>query len=122
METHKLKEAFILIISLFGVVFFGYSWLSSSYNDKRTNYNYLENNIGQFTFVIFLLFFIYNLLKFIDKDSLFLPSILILLAITVICSIVLKIYLWAVATALLLGILTYSLRKWLTKRSNRSCI
>lgn len=122
METHKLKGAFTLIISLLGVVFFGYLWLSSSYNDTHTNYNYLENNIGQFTFVIFLLFFIYNFFNFIDKDSLFLPSILILLGIILVCSIMLKIYLWAPAIALLLGISVYSLRKWLMKKKQSCCI
>jgi len=70
MKTVDLKNMLIIFISFIGVLYFAYTWVSKSYNDIP-NYDFLNNNFGQFAFTVFLTLFIYRFLKILDKENFF---------------------------------------------------
>lgn len=112
MKTLKFKDIAILITSFIGVMFFAYIWLSPNYNDTL-NYNYLKNNFGQFTFFGFLMLFIYNFLKLIGKEKLFLIFIIISFIGIFILYLSSKIFLWPFTIVLVISFLFFLSRKWL---------
>lgn len=107
-----MKNVILLIVSLLGVLFFGYTWLSSSYNDSL-DYNCYENSFGQFVFFGFLAFFIYGVLKVLEKETLF--SIIIIIAFVAILILYLTkhLFLWPLAIVLLIAMLFFKLRNYL---------
>ncbi|WP_312285889.1 hypothetical protein [Chryseobacterium gleum] len=114
MESYKLKNAVIMIMSFLGVLFFGYTWLSTSYNDV-SNYDYLRNNFGQFAFCSFTMFFIYHFLKNLKKERLFLTIIIISFVAIVTIYIVNNVFLWPSAIVLFISLLFFLVRKYLWK-------
>jgi len=112
MKTLKSKDIIILIMSFIGVMFFAYIWLSPDYNNAL-NYNYLQNNFGQFTFFGFLMLFVYNFLKLIGKEKLFLIFSIISFAGIFILYLLSKIFLWPFTIVLIISLLFFLSRKWL---------
>lgn len=51
------------------MIYFGYTWLSKVYNNL--GYDYLENKIGQFTFFVFTMVFVYRTLTFFNHEKYF---------------------------------------------------
>ncbi|WP_027388550.1 hypothetical protein [Chryseobacterium gregarium] len=112
MESLKLKGIIIIMISFLGVIFFGFTWISPHYNDIG-NYNFLNNNYGQFAFSAFLVNFIYNLLKYIKKENLFIIFIIISFTLIGITFLTTKIFLWPFAIVLLMSLIFNYVRKWM---------
>jgi len=112
MKSLKFKDIAILITSFIGVMFFAYIWLSPNYNNG-SNYNYLKNNFGQFTFFVFLMLFVYNFLKLVQKEKIFLTVIIISFIGILILYLSSKIFLWPFTIVLTISLLFFLSRKWI---------
>jgi hypothetical protein len=115
MKSLKLKGVTLVIASLLGVLYFGYTWLSANYNDT-SNYDYLKNNFGQFTFFGFLMYFIYNVLKYLKKENFFPTFIIVSFLGIAIVYVITKIFLWPFIIVLAISLFFYSTRQWLVAK------
>jgi hypothetical protein len=112
MKTIELKNLIVIVISFLGVIFFGYIWLSKTYNDSK-NYNFLNNNFGQFSFAFFLTLFLYRFMKIFNKENFFPIIIIIFLLAIFITYFAEKILLWPSMIVFLISIPLYFCRKYL---------
>ena len=100
-----------IIGSLLGTLFFGYLLFSENYHTK--DYNFLDNNIGQFSFFAFLLSLIYILMKLFAKEQLFPIVLSFLIFGTALTFIIFKIFLWPLLLVTILSYLLFRLRNYL---------
>lgn len=112
MESYNLKNTVMLAISFLGVLFFGYTWLSTGYNDI-SNYDYLRNNFGQFAFFGFTMLFVYKLLKSLGREALFTTVIIVSFIAILILFLAKQILLWPFAIVLVISLFFFLIRRWL---------
>lgn len=112
MKTVDLKNIIIVLISFIGTLFFAYTWMSKNYNDIP-NYNFLNNNFGQFSFTVFLTLFIYRFLKTLNKENVFLVLIIIFLISIIVILLLKNIILWPAMVVFILSIPLFLSRKYL---------
>ena len=111
METNKYKSIIGIVAPLLGVIYFAYTWLSYSYNDSP-NYDYKQNNIGQFAFFAFFVLLIYNTLKVINRESVFIYILIVFLLILLVYFLTTKLFLYPLFIIIGISFILFYSKKW----------
>ncbi|WP_294263407.1 hypothetical protein [uncultured Chryseobacterium sp.] len=111
MGTNKYKSIVGIAAPLLGVIYFGYTWLSDSYND-HPNYDYRQNTIGQFAFFAFFVLLIFNTLKVIHKESFFVYLLIIFVFILTVYLLITKLFLYPFFIVIGISFILFYSRKW----------
>lgn len=111
MGTNKYKSIIGIVAPLLGAIYFAYTWLSYSYNDNP-NYDYKQNNIAQFAFFAFFVLLIYNTLKVINRESVFIYILIVFLLILFVYLLITKLFLYSFFIIIGISFILFYSRKW----------